>query len=208
MVKGLIFDLDGVIVNTEHNHFLAWKRIANRFSISFDEEANEQLKGLNRKDSLLKLLAMDDVKLESNHFEELLQVKNKFYLDSLRDLSTKDILPGVLELLQEAQRKGVLLSVGSSSKNAPFILDKLGLTDYFEIIIDGNGVKTPKPHPEVFLNAAKGMELLPADCVVFEDASSGVEAAKAGGFKVIAVGNPYIQDLADEYFSDLTEFKF
>jgi beta-phosphoglucomutase len=208
MVKGLIFDLDGVIVSTEYNHFLAWKKIADNFAIPFDEEANEQLKGLSRKDSLLKLIAITNLSFEEKYFDELLQIKNNYYLHSLEGLSTKDILPGVIEVLNSAKERGVSLSVGSSSKNAPFILDKLGLTDYFEIIVDGNGVKTPKPHPEVFLNAAKGMDLSPADCIVLEDASSGVEAAKAGGFKVIAVGNPNIKDLADEYFADLTEFKF
>ena len=100
------------------------------------------------------------------------------------------------------------MSVGSSSKNAAFILDKLGLTDYFDIIVDGNRVQYPKPHPEVFLNAAKGMGLQAIDCIVFEDALSGVEAAKAGGFKVIAVGNPNIKSHADDYLTDLTEFKF
>ena len=120
----------------------------------------------------------------------------------------KNVLPGVLMLLNSAKERGVAMSVGSSSKNAAFILDKLGLTDYFDIIVDGNGVKQPKPHPEVFLNAAKGMGLHPIDCLVFEDALSGVEAAKAGGFKVIAVGNSNIKNHADDYLTDLTEFKF
>lgn len=208
MVKGLIFDLDGVIVSTELNHYLAWKKIADKFDIPFNEEANEELKGLSRKDSLIKLLEISNLSFEESYFNELLTIKNEHYLNSLESLSMKNVLPGVLMLLNRAKERGVAMSVGSSSKNAAFILDKLGLTDYFDIIVDGNGVKYPKPHPEVFLNAAKGMRLQAIDCVVFEDALSGVEAAKAGGFKVIAVGNPNIKNHADDYLTDLTEFKF
>ena len=120
----------------------------------------------------------------------------------------KNLLPGVIELLNTAKKKGISMSVGSSSKNAFFIIDKLGLRDYFVVIVDGNAVKNPKPHPEVFLNASKGMSLKTYECLVFEDASSGIRAAKAGGFKVIAVGNPNIKQQADEYLTDLTEFKF
>jgi beta-phosphoglucomutase len=208
MVKGIIFDLDGVIVNTERNHFFAWKRIAERLDIDFDESDNELLKGLNRRDSLEKLLALKGGTLEENLFDDVLDKKNRFYLNSLDKLSRSDILPGVVDVLNSARENGVSLSVGSSSKNAKFILDKLRLSEYFEIVIDGNGVTSPKPHPEVFLNAAKGMSLDPAECVVLEDAASGVEAAKAGGFKVIGVGNPNIASLADDYLSDLTTFKF
>ena len=208
MVKGLIFDLDGVIVSTELNHYLAWKKIADKFDIPFNEEANEQLKGLSRKDSLLKLLEIANLSFEETYFNELLTIKNEHYLNSLDSLSMKNILPGVLMLLDNAKKRGISMSVGSSSKNAYFILDKLGLTDYFDIIVDGNRVQYPKPHPEVFLNAAKGMGLQAIDCIVFEDALSGVEAAKAGGFKVIAVGNPNIKSHADDYLTDLTEFKF
>ena len=208
MVKGLIFDLDGVIVSTELNHYLAWKKIADKFDIPFNEEANEELKGLSRKDSLIKLLEISNLSFEETYFNELLTIKNEHYLNSLESLSMKNVLPGVLMLLNRAKERGVAMSVGSSSKNAAFILDKLGLTDYFDIIVDGNGVKYPKPHPEVFLNAAKGMRLQAIDCVVFEDALSGVEAAKSGGFKVIAVGNPNIMNHADDYLTDLTEFKF
>ena len=208
MVKGLIFDLDGVIVSTEQNHFFAWKKIADKFQIPFDEKVNEELKGLSRKDSLLKLLAQENLSLEKTHFDELLILKNKHYLNSLKNLSRKNLLPGVIELLNTAKEKGVSMAIGSSSKNAFFIIDKLGLRDYFFVIVDGNAVKNPKPHPEVFLNASKGMNLKNNECLVFEDASSGIRAAKAGGFKVIAVGNPNIKQQADEYLTDLTEFKF
>ena len=208
MVKGLIFDLDGVIVSTEHNHYLSWKKIADKFDIPFNEKANEQLKGLGRKDSLLKLLEISGLSFEETYFNELLTIKNEHYLNSLESLTIKDVLPGVLILLNIAKERGVSLSVGSSSKNAAFILDKLGLTHYFDVVVDGNAVKYPKPHPEVFLNAAKGMGLQAIDCIVFEDALSGIEAAKSGGFKVIAVGNPNIKSHADEYLTNLTEFKF
>ena len=124
MVKGLIFDLDGVIVSTEQNHYFAWKKIADKFQIPFDEKANEELKGLSRKDSLLKLLALENLSLEKNRFDELLILKNKHYLNSLKNLSRKDLLPGVIELMNTAKEKGISMSVGSSSKNAFFIIDK------------------------------------------------------------------------------------
>ena len=208
MIRGLIFDLDGVIVSTEQNHYSAWKKIADKLNIPFNEEANEALKGVSRKDSLLKLLEISNLSFDSKDFDELLMLKNKHYLNSLENLSRKDLLPGVLEIMDLAKEKELSVSIGSSSKNALFIIKKLGLTDYFKVIVDGNAVKHPKPHPEVFLTAAKAMRLSSSECVVFEDAESGVRAAKSGGFKVFAVGNPNIQNIADGYFTDLTEFKF
>jgi indolepyruvate ferredoxin oxidoreductase len=122
------------------------------------------------------------------------------------DLSKENILPGVESVLEKAKAKGIKVMIGSSSKNARFILDKLGLLSIFDHIVDGNDVQFPKPHPEVFLNGAKLAQLEPSDCIVFEDAASGIKAAKEGGFKAIAVGNPHIKDLADEYYETLNEF--
>jgi beta-phosphoglucomutase len=129
------------------------------------------------------------------------------YLDSITTLSKADLLPGVYSLLLQAKSMGVKIGLGSSSKNAPMILSRLGITDLFDAVIDGNGVKYPKPDPEVFLNGAKALALSPSDCLVFEDANSGVAAAKAGGFIAIGVGNPLLKGVADIYFNDLTEFR-
>jgi beta-phosphoglucomutase len=205
--KGLIFDLDGVIVTTEHNHFVAWKRTADQLGVPFSEKENELLKGVSRVDSLKKILELGNKTIPQDQFDSLLLEKNKFYLDSISELTREDLLPGVLDLLNEARELGIPMAIGSSSKNAPFIIELLNLQNYFVTIIDGNKVKDPKPHPEVFLNASNEMQLNPSDCIVFEDAESGIQAAKAGGFYAIGVGNPNIANMADLYLNDLTEFK-
>ena len=205
-IKGLLFDLDGVLVTTEHNHFIAWQRCAHSLGIAFTENENELLKGVSRIDSLKKILELGQKTISTTEFEDLLKSKNDFYLESIHSLSASDLLPGVAALLEEAKAKGILLGVGSSSKNAKFILNKLGIADYFAVVIDGNGVTDPKPHPEVFLNGAKAFNLAPNEVLVFEDAASGIAAAKAGGFTAVGVGNPNIAQQADLYFNDLTEF--
>ncbi len=205
-IKALIFDLDGVIVTTEHNHFLAWQRTAHSLGIDFEEEQNELLKGVSRADSLKKILELGSKTIASEEFDALLISKNEFYVDSIQELNQTDLLPGVLDLLIEAKAKGIKLAIGSSSKNADFILKLLKINHFFDVVIDGNGVEHPKPHPEVFLNGAEALELVPAECIVFEDAASGIIAAIAGGFHAFAVGNPNIAEMADTYFNDLTEF--
>ena len=206
-MKGFLFDLDGVLVSTEHNHFLAWQRCANSLGIEFTEKENELLKGVSRVDSLKKILELGAKTISNEEFEALLKSKNDFYLESIQELNQSNLLPGVFNLLNRARELGILLGVGSSSKNANFILDKLRISSYFEVVIDGNGVTDPKPHPEVFLNGAKALGLAPEACLVFEDAASGIAAAKAGGFTAVGVGNPHIADIADIYLNDLTEFR-
>jgi beta-phosphoglucomutase len=206
-IKGLIFDLDGVLVSTEHNHYIAWKRTADELGIPFTPAENEQLKGLSRVDSLKAILALENKQISDEQFDALLLSKNAFYLESIQTLTRENLLEGVPQLLEIAKEKGLLLGVGSSSKNAKFILNLLGITDYFSVVVDGNMVTQPKPHPEVFLNGAKTMGLRPDECIVFEDASSGIKAAKDGGFYAIAVGNKEIAEMGDEYLHDLTEFK-
>jgi beta-phosphoglucomutase len=206
-IKAFLFDLDGVLVSTEHNHFLAWQRCAHALGIAFTEKENELLKGVSRVDSLKKILELGGKTISNADFEALLQSKNDFYLDSIQDLNQSNLLPGVLSVLNTAKEHGILLGVGSSSKNANFILEKLQILHFFQVIIDGNGVKDPKPHPEVFLNGAKALGVAPEVCFVFEDAASGIAAAKAGGFTAVGVGNPHIANQADIYLNDLTEFR-
>jgi len=206
-IKALLFDLDGVIVSTEKNHFEAWQQTANKLGISFSEHDNEALKGVNRVDSLRKILSLGDLAISEQEFEALLTYKNEVYLASISNLSTSDILPGVMDLLKCAKAKGIKVGLGSSSKNAPMILERLGIKSWFDVLIDGNGVKNPKPDPEVFLNGAKSLGLLPSECLVFEDALSGVKAAKDGGFIAIGVGNPMLKGIADVYLNELTEFR-
>lgn len=206
-IKALLFDLDGVIVSTEKNHFEAWRETASKLGIPFSEHDNEALKGVNRVDSLKQILKLGNKTVSAEEFESLLVFKNDMYLDSITTLSKDDLLPGVHALLLQAKSMGIKIGLGSSSKNAPMILTRLGITDLFDVIIDGNGVTHPKPDPEVFLNGAKALGLAPSDCLVFEDASSGVAAAKAGGFISIGVGNPMLKGVADVYFNELTEFR-
>lgn len=206
-IKALLFDLDGVIVSTEKNHFEAWRETASKLGIPFSEHDNEALKGVNRVDSLKQILKLGNKTVSAEEFESLLVFKNDMYLDSITTLSKDDLLPGVHALLLQAKSMGIKIGLGSSSKNAPMILTRLGITDLFDVIIDGNGVTHPKPDPEVFLNGAKALGLAPSDCLVFEDASSGVAAAKAGGFIAIGVGNPMLKGVADVYFNELTEFR-
>ncbi len=203
----MLFDLDGVIVSTEKNHFEAWRETASKLGIPFSEHDNEALKGVNRVDSLKQILKLGNKTVSAEEFESLLVFKNDMYLDSITTLSKDDLLPGVHALLLQAKSMGVKIGLGSSSKNAPMILTRLGITDLFDVIIDGNGVTHPKPDPEVFLNGAKALALAPSDCLVFEDALSGIAAAKAGGFIAIGVGNPMLKGVADVYFNELTEFR-
>ena len=205
-IKGLIFDLDGVLVTTEHNHFIAWKNTAEILGIPFNEEDNEQLKGISRVDSLKKILELGNKTISNETFNELLTKKNEYYLNSIADINQSNLLPGVLSVLKNAQLHGLKCAVGSSSKNARFILSKLQIDSYFSVIVDGNDVSFPKPHPEVFLKGAQQMGLEPFECIVFEDAKSGVQAAKEGGFTVIGVGNPTLIDFVDSYLLNLNDF--
>ena len=192
MIKGLIFDLDGVIVNTEKNHFLAWKQIASELDVFFSEKENELLKGISRRDSLNVILKLAKISLSETKINSL--------------LNKSDILDGVEDLLVKSKNQNISLAIGSSSKNALFILDKLRLTNYFNVIVDGNMVTKQKPSPEVFEKASNYMNLSPEECIVFEDSASGVKAAKEGGFKVVGVGNENIRFLADDYLSSMKEF--
>jgi beta-phosphoglucomutase len=206
--KGFIFDLDGVLVSTEHNHFIAWQKTANLIGIDFSEEENENLKGVSRIDSLKYILNLGNTVLSNEEFNNLLEFKNESYLESIQYLTKQNCLKGVVETLSKAKSKVIKLAVGSSSKNAKRILKLIEIEDYFDIVIDGSMVENLKPSPEVFLKASSMLGLDPSECLVFEDAASGIQAAKAGGFQAIGIGNENIKHLADLYYNDLTEFTF
>lgn len=206
--KGFIFDLDGVLVSTEHNHFIAWQKTANLIGIDFSEEENENLKGVSRVDSLKYILNLENTILSNEEFINLLDFKNESYLESIQDLTQQNCLKGVVETLSKAKSKGIKLAVGSSSKNAKRILKLIEIEEYFDAIVDGSMVENLKPSPEVFLKASSMLGLMPSECLVFEDAASGIQAAKSGGFTAIGIGNDNIKHLADHYYNDLTEFTF
>ena len=181
--------MDGVIVDTARFHFKAWHRLADSLGIEFNEEQNEQLKGVSRVDSLEKILAWGNLQLNNKKKIELMDLKNKWYLDFVTEISPSELLPGVHHFLVELKNAGIAIGLGSSSKNSMLILEKLGILDFFKTVVDGNKIHMSKPHPEVFLRGAVELGFNPADVVVFEDAISGVEAAVNGGFKCIGVGD-------------------
>lgn len=184
--RAVIFDLDGVLTDTAEFHYLAWQRLADEEGIAFDREANEELRGVSRRDSLLRMLGERQV--DDATFEDMTERKNGYYLDSLAEMTPADALPGARSLVLDAKRRGLLVAIGSSSKNAPFVLDKLDMTDLFDAVADGNTVQHAKPAPDLFLAAARKLDVDPASCVVVEDAASGVDAALAAGMTAVGVG--------------------
>ena len=189
MIKGFLFDLDGVIVDTAVFHFQAWRRLAQKLGGDFTEEQNEQLKGVSRVDSLKKIIDWTGATVSDEEFQTLMVEKNEWYLDLVKGLGPQDALPGALNFLQTAYDQGIKIALGSASKNAPMILEKLGITPLFTAIIDGNNVVNGKPHPEVFLKGAEALGLEPLECVVFEDSIAGVQAAKTGGMSSVGIGD-------------------
>lgn len=188
VIQCCIFDLDGVIVDTAKYHYLAWKRLANSLGFDFTEEDNEHLKGVSRVESLKLILKLGTVTLDQAAFDAALVNKNGWYLEYIHKIGPEEILPGVSEFLTDVRAKGIKTALGSASKNAVLILERINLLDQFDAIVDGNKVANAKPDPEVFLNAAREIGVAPADCIVFEDAVAGVQAALNANMKVIGIG--------------------
>ena len=205
MIKACIFDLDGVLVDTAKYHFLAWQRLAHELGIEFTEEDNEQLKGVSRMESLDLILSLGGKTLPDAEKQAYAAKKNDWYVEYIEEVTPKEMLPGVQVFLDELKENGVKIALGSASKNAMKILEKLHITDYFEAIIDGTKTTKSKPDPQVFLLGAEGVGEAPEDCVVFEDAQKGVEAAKAGGMYCVGVGEAKNLPLADITIASLAE---
>lgn len=190
MIKACIFDLDGVIVDTAKYHFTAWRRMANSLGFDFSEEENEQLKGVSRMGSLNLILQWGGVTRTEEEKQVLATQKNEWYLELIQQMDEREILPGIVPLLDELAARNIGVALGSASKNAPTILDKVGLSPRFQAILDGNNVEKGKPDPEVFLKGAQALGVSPNECIVFEDAEKGIEAALRGGFHAIGIGEP------------------
>ncbi|MEQ8478212.1 beta-phosphoglucomutase [Fulvivirga sp.] len=203
--KACIFDLDGVIVDTVPAHYVAWKAMADELNIPFTEEDNEHLKGLSRTESMLKILELGNVTKSENEIADYTTRKNNIYVEIISKMTPQDILPGVLDFIQQLKDNGIATAIGSSSKNTPTILKAVGLDTTFDAIVDGNQVTHSKPDPEVFLKGAAKLGIKPEECVVLEDAISGVEAAKRGGMKCVGVGDPSVLGAADVIVPDLTK---
>ncbi|HHT42459.1 MAG TPA: beta-phosphoglucomutase [Firmicutes bacterium] len=187
-----IFDLDGVIVDTAKYHFLAWKRLADELGIHFTERDNERLKGVSRMRSLEIILEIGGKQKTAAEKQELANRKNTWYVEYIMQMDASEILPGVLPFLQELKDNNIKIALGSASKNAPTILNRLGIAAFFDAIVDGNLVTKAKPDPEVFTLGAELLGIAPEAAVVFEDAQAGIEAALRAGMKAIGVGSPGI----------------
>jgi beta-phosphoglucomutase len=196
-IKAVIFDLDGVLTDTAGHHYTAWKEVAQKLGLELTLAHNEKLKGVSRTESLELILKWANTRLSSEEKMQLLEEKNTRYLESIDNLSASDILPGVPDFLETISSMGMAMAVGSSSKNARFILRKIGLERKFDVIVDGSMVERTKPDPEVFIKAAGFLGKQANQCLVIEDAPAGVEAGKKAGMWVWGLGDPSELGLAD-----------
>ncbi|MVT08543.1 beta-phosphoglucomutase [Chitinophaga tropicalis] len=204
-IEACIFDLDGVIVDTAIYHYKAWKRLANELGADFTETQNEKLKGISRVRSLELILEWGGISKTADEQAVLATRKNDWYVDMINRMTPDEILPGARELLESIRAAGIKTALGSASKNAAVILEKVGLLPLFDVLVDGNSVSSSKPDPEVFLKGAAALHAAPAKCIVFEDAIAGIEAAKAGGMKVVGVGEQAVLQGADLVVGSLEE---
>jgi len=206
-IKACLFDLDGVIVDTAKYHYIAWRNLAAELGFEFTEKDNERLKGVSRIRSLEILLEVGGVSLSEEKKIALAQKKNDQYVSYIMKMTPDEILPGVVDFLNEVRKAGLKTAIGSASKNTPTILERLGLESWFDAVIDGNKVSNAKPDPEVFLKGAEALRVEPTECVVFEDAEAGVEAAINGGMRCIGIGSPEILGKANLVIPGFENFR-
>jgi beta-phosphoglucomutase len=207
-IKACLFDLDGVIVDTAKYHFIAWKEMAAELCFDFTEAENELLKGVSRMRSLDILLGIGKITKTDSEKHALAEKKNQRYLEYVHQMTEKEILPGVTRFLIDLRNHGILIALGSASKNAPLILERIQLSDQFDAIVDGNAVSKAKPDPEVFLRCAELLKVKPAECLVLEDAQAGIEAARNGGMNVIGIGSPNHLSGADQIIPGFENLDF
>lgn len=204
-IKACIFDLDGVIVDTAVYHYKAWRRLANQLGFDFTEQQNEELKGISRIESLKIILNWGGVTKSDEEMQELAKLKNTWYVEMITKMTPDEILPGAKEFLELVRANNYLTALGSASKNSGTILNQIGLIHLFDALVDGNKVTKSKPDPEVFLVGAQELNVNPEECVVFEDAIAGVQAAKAGKMKAVGIGKADVLTEADIVVAGLNE---
>lgn len=200
-IKAVIFDLDGVIVSTDECHYLAWKKMADGQGIYFDRTINNRLRGVSRMESLEIVLEKAERSYTEDEKKALAEEKNNYYKEFIKSLTPDNVLPGVMRNLEELKANGIKIAIGSSSKNTPVILENIGLKGYFDAVSDGNNISNSKPDPEVFLKAADMLGVAYGDCMIVEDADSGILAGKAAGMKTLSVNGA---KGADFFFKDLS----
>ena len=207
MIEACIFDLDGVIVDTARYHYLAWKRLATELGVDLTLEDNERLKGVSRGRSLDIILELGGISLGELEKERLANKKNTWFVDYIERMAPEEIFPGVKSLMRGIREQGIKLALASSSKNAKTVVRLLHIRDEFDAIVDGTMITHTKPHPEIFLMAAQMLGVDPANCVVFEDAEAGIEAAIAAGMKCVGVGSPVLLKDANRIVSATSDFR-
>ncbi|MGP6146605.1 beta-phosphoglucomutase [Jeotgalibaca sp. A122] len=207
VLKGVIFDLDGVLTDTAEFHFRAWQDLGEKIDISFDRAFNENLKGISRMDSLDRILEhggkKDVYSIEEK--ESLAKEKNDDYVELIKEITPADILPGVKKFLDDCREAGLKLGLASASKNGPAILENLGLTDYFEVVVDPASLTNGKPDPEIFLKGAELLGLDPSECVGVEDAEAGIASINSAGMFSVGVGSPESMKQADLFVEETIE---
>lgn len=196
-IKGIIFDLDGVVCSTDEYHYAAWKSLADEQGIYFNKQINDRLRGVSRMASLDIILEKSEKQYTDEEKIQLAAVKNARYVELLSNLTPENVLPGIREFLEECHKYGVKTALASASRNAPFIIRKLELNDAFDFMADAAKVKKPKPAPDIFLAAAEGLKLNPAVCIGIEDAAAGIEAIHAAGMKAVGIGSKDTLSKAD-----------
>lgn len=205
LLTGIIFDLDGVLLNTDNFHYNAWKKLADRLGIYFDRTINNQLRGVSRMASLDIVLGDHGKDFTQEQKNALAEEKNNIYRQSLSQMTSKDVSDDVRLTLEKIRSAGLKTAIGSSSKNTKYILERTEITHYFDAVSDGNNITKSKPDPEVFLKAAEYLGLKPSECIVVEDAHAGIEAAKAGGFTAVAIGDARTHEKADYKIDNLKD---
>ena len=207
-IPTFIFDLDGVITNTEKYHFQAWKEICKLLKFDLTSELNEELKGVSREKCLKKILDWAELEISVNKFNDLLNKKNQIYLKIISIINSSNVISGVYEFILSAKKQKHLIALYSSSRNANFILDRLNLHSFFDAIVDGNSVKASKPDPEGFELAAKLTKSDPKNCVVFEDSEAGIVAGNKINMLTVGIGNSKKLSIANKVFKEFNEIKF
>lgn len=205
-IKACLFDLDGVIVDTAKYHYIAWKQLADELGFEFTKEHNELLKGVSRMRSLDILLEIGNIEKTIEQKEQLATAKNDRYVALIQQMTPEELLPGAREFLVDLRQNGIKVALGSASKNAPMILERTGIANLFDAVVDGNHVSKAKPDPEVFLKGAEWLQVQPSECIVFEDAIAGVEAAIAGGMNCVGIGEPEVLGNANLVIPGFADF--
>ena len=205
-IKAVIFDLDGVITDTAEYHYKAWKMLADEINVAFDKDLNEHLKGVDRLESLRVILRASNLVYPEDQIAELSARKNGYYVELLKELHPSDLLPGALEALQEMKRLGVKTALASVSKNAPAILEKLQIKEYFDYVADASKIKKGKPDPEIFLTCAENLGFPSDECIGVEDAVAGVTAIRDAGMFCVGIGKPEVLTQANVVIESLLLF--